>query len=179
MNTTTIVIIVAAIALIAFYLYNRSKPAPRGTYDDKNVRSSGSIGGGTRAHDAPDVRSSGSIGGGTRANDSSAHTSGGSIGGRQRSENSSTQRAASHTSQTHTTTPEPRVNSSARVNSNAPVNSNGSERTSSPLTNGIRSTSDHVDSVQQDSLQEDEQLVGEKEHNDKFNSGGSFGGSRK
>jgi len=65
MNSTTLWIIVAVVVLVAFYLYNRSRPAPRGTYDDPNVRSSGSIGGGTRAYDDPNVRSSGSIGGGT------------------------------------------------------------------------------------------------------------------
>lgn len=81
MDTTTIIVIVAVLALVGFYLYNRSRPAPRGTYDDKDTRSSGSIGGGTRAHDDPNVRSSGSIGGGTRANNSPAHSSGGSIGG--------------------------------------------------------------------------------------------------
>jgi len=46
------------------------------------VRSSGSIGGGTRAYDNPDVRSSGSIGDGPRAYDTPEHQSEGSIGGR-------------------------------------------------------------------------------------------------
>ena len=87
MDTTAILIGIVIIALLAFYFYNRSKPAPRGTYDDKGSRSSGSIGGGTRAHDDPNVRSSGSIGGGTRGHDSPEHGSGGSIGGRQQSEN--------------------------------------------------------------------------------------------
>lgn len=81
MDTTTIIVIVAVLALVGFYLYNRSRPAPRGTYDDKDTRSSGSIGGGTRAHDDPNVRSSGSIGGGTRGNNAPEHSSGGSIGG--------------------------------------------------------------------------------------------------
>lgn len=81
MDTTTIIIIVAVVALLALFLYNRSRPAPRGTYDDKNSRSSGSIGGGTRAHDDENVRSSGSIGGGTRAYDTPSTSSGGSIGG--------------------------------------------------------------------------------------------------
>lgn len=81
MDTTTIIVIIAVLALLGFYLYNRSRPAPRGTYDDKNTRSSGSIGGGTRAHDDPNVRSSGSIGGGTRGHNSPQHSSGGSIGG--------------------------------------------------------------------------------------------------
>jgi hypothetical protein len=82
MDSTTIGIIVLVIAAIAFYIYRRSRPAPQGTYDDPDVRSSGSIGGGTRAYDDPDVRSSGSIGGGPRAYDSPEVKSGGSIGGR-------------------------------------------------------------------------------------------------
>ncbi len=167
MNTTTIVIIVAIIALIAFYLYNRSKPAPRGTYNDKNTRSSGSIGGGTRAHDDPNVRSSGSIGGGTRSYDSPVHSSGGSIGGRQRSENSTTQTAANHTAQPHIATQEPRINS------------NGQEHTLPPLHVGPKSSADQVRSDQRNDVQENERPVIEQEHNDKFNSGGSFGGSRK
>lgn len=81
MDTTTIIVIVAVVALLALFLYNRSRPAARGTYDDKNVRSSGSIGGGTRAYDDKNVRSSGSIGGGTRAYDAPSTHSGGSIGG--------------------------------------------------------------------------------------------------
>jgi len=80
MDTTTIIII-AVVALVALFLYNRSRPAARGTYDDKNVRSSGSIGDGTRAYDDEKVRSSGSIGGGTRAYDAPEVTSSGSIGG--------------------------------------------------------------------------------------------------
>ena len=81
MDTTTIIVIVAVVALLALFLYNRSRPAAHGTYDDKNVRSSGSIGGGTRAYDDENVRSSGSIGGGTRAYDTPSTHSGGSIGG--------------------------------------------------------------------------------------------------
>jgi hypothetical protein len=86
MDFTTILIIVVVIALAALYFYNRSRPAPQGTYDDKDVRSSGSIGGGTRAYDDKDVRSSGSIGGGTRAYDTPEQTSGGSIGDQRTSE---------------------------------------------------------------------------------------------
>lgn len=82
MDLTTIGIIVVVVALIGLFLYNRSRPAPQGTYDDKKVSSSGSIGGGTRAHDDPNVRSSGSIGGGVRAYDTPNETSSGSIGGR-------------------------------------------------------------------------------------------------
>ena len=81
MDTTTIIVIIAVVLMLGFYLYNRSRPAQRGTYDDKNARSSGSIGGGTRANDDPEVRSSGSIGGGTRAHNSPQQRSGGSIGG--------------------------------------------------------------------------------------------------
>ena len=81
MDTTTIIVIVAVVVLVGLFLFNRNRPARRGTYDDKNTRSSGSIGGGSRAHDDPEVRSSGSIGGGTRGNNSPQHSSGGSIGG--------------------------------------------------------------------------------------------------
>ena len=62
MDFTTILIIVAVIALAALYFYNRSRPAPHGTYDDKDVRSSGSIGGGPRAYDDREHTSGGSIG---------------------------------------------------------------------------------------------------------------------
>jgi hypothetical protein len=81
MDGMTIGIIVLVIAAIAFYIYQRSRPAPRGTYDDPKVRSSGSIGGGTRAYDDKDVRSSGSIGGGPRAYDTPEHRSEGTIAG--------------------------------------------------------------------------------------------------
>jgi hypothetical protein len=80
MDGMTIGIIVLVVAAIAFYIYRRSRPAPHGTYDDPKVRSSGSIGGGTRAYDDKDVRSSGSIGGGPRAYDTPEHHSEGSIG---------------------------------------------------------------------------------------------------
>lgn len=166
METTTIVIIVAIIALIAFYLYNRNKPAPRGTYDDKDLRSNGSIGGGTRAHDDANVRSSGSIGGGTRAYDSPDQSSGGSIGGRQRSENHRTHSAANQTAQPQTVIPEPQSHPNER------------ERTLPPLNHGTALRSDQPSADQRDTLQEDEQLASEKEHNDKFKSGGSFGASR-
>lgn len=81
MDSTTMWIIIAVVALLALFFYNRSRPAPRGTYDDKNVRSSGSIGGGTRAYDDPAHRSSGSIGGEQGGYDSPEHKSSGSIGG--------------------------------------------------------------------------------------------------
>jgi hypothetical protein len=80
MDWSTILIIVV-IAAIAYYLFSRNRSAPRGTYNDPNVSSSGSIGGGPRAHDDRDLRSSGSIGGGARAYDKDDHKSSGSIGG--------------------------------------------------------------------------------------------------
>ena len=86
-DATTIGIIVLILAAIAFFIYRRSRPAPQGTYDDRDVRSSGNIGGGPRAHDDPKVRSSGSIGGGPRAYDTPEVKSGGSIGGQSTEEN--------------------------------------------------------------------------------------------
>lgn len=80
MDVTTIIILVVVV-LVALYLYNRSRRAPQGTYDDQKTRSSGSIGGGTRGHDDAKVRSSGSIGGETRGYDTPTHASQGSIGG--------------------------------------------------------------------------------------------------
>jgi hypothetical protein len=79
-DSTTIIIIGIVVILIAIYLFRRSRPAPRGTYDDESVRSSGSIGGGTRAYDDPNHRSSGSIGGKERGYNSPEHKSSGSIG---------------------------------------------------------------------------------------------------
>lgn len=78
-----ILIVLAVVALAAVIWYQRRQPRPRGTYDDKDVRSSGSIGGSkTRAYDDEDVRSSGSIGGARKgAYDDDETTSGGSIGG--------------------------------------------------------------------------------------------------
>jgi len=70
MNSTTLWIILAVVAVVALYLYNRNRPAPRGTYNDPNFNSSGSIGGGPRAHDDPNFRSSGSIGGSSTQNSS-------------------------------------------------------------------------------------------------------------
>lgn len=81
MDSTTMWIIIAVVALLALFFYNRSRSAARGTYDDKNVRSSGSIGGGTRAYDDPAHKSSGSIGGEQGGYDSPDHKSSGSIGG--------------------------------------------------------------------------------------------------
>lgn len=81
MDSMWMIIGLAVLVLLGLYFFRRSRPAPQGTYDDKSVRSSGSIGGGTRAYDSPDHRSSGSIGGEQRGVDSPAHRSGGSIGG--------------------------------------------------------------------------------------------------
>lgn len=81
MDSTTMWIVIGVVALLALFFYMRNRPAPHGTYDDKNVRSSGSIGGGTRAYDDPAHRSSGSIGGSQRGYDSPEHKSSGSIGG--------------------------------------------------------------------------------------------------
>lgn len=69
MDTTTMIVIAVVIGLVLLYLFNRNRVAPRGTYDDPNKRSSGSIGGGSRAYDDPNVKSSGSIGGGPRSYD--------------------------------------------------------------------------------------------------------------
>lgn len=82
MNGMTIGIIVLVIAAIAFYIYQRSRPAPHGTYNDPKVNSSGSIGGGPKAYDSPEVHSGGSIGGGAKAYDTPEVKSEGSIGGR-------------------------------------------------------------------------------------------------
>ena len=81
MDSTALWIIIAVVAILAFFFYNRSRPAPPGTYNDPNRRSSGSIGGGNRAYDDPNRRSRGSIGGGNRAYDAPEHESRGSIGG--------------------------------------------------------------------------------------------------
>jgi hypothetical protein len=80
MDTTTILIILGIIVLLAA-LFMRNRVAPRGTYDDPNARSSGSIGGGARAYEDPDVRSGGSFGGGPRAYDDPAATNSGTFGG--------------------------------------------------------------------------------------------------
>ncbi len=76
-------ILLVVIALAAIIWYQRRQPRPRGTYDDKDVRSSGSIGGSrSRAYDDDEVRSSGSIGGSRQgAYDDDETKSGGSIGG--------------------------------------------------------------------------------------------------
>lgn len=80
---TWVWIVLAVIAVAALVWYQRRQPRPHGTYDDKDVRSSGSIGGSkSRAYDDEDVRSSGSIGGSKEgAYDDDETTSGGSIGG--------------------------------------------------------------------------------------------------
>lgn len=81
MDSTTIFILIAVIVIAGIFFMRRNRPATP-TYDDKDVRSGGSIGGGTRAHDDPKVRSGGSIGGGGGAKvyDAPDHASGGSIG---------------------------------------------------------------------------------------------------
>jgi hypothetical protein len=78
---TTTLIILGVLLLLGLYLFNRNRTPPRGTYDDKNYRSGGSIGGGPGAYDDPDYRSGGSIGGSQSSYDSPEHQSGGSIGG--------------------------------------------------------------------------------------------------
>jgi hypothetical protein len=80
MDWSTILIIVV-IAAIAYYFFSRNRAVPRGTYNDPDVSSSGSIGGGPSAHDDRELHSSGSIGGGARAYDQDEHESRGSIGG--------------------------------------------------------------------------------------------------
>jgi hypothetical protein len=80
MDWTTIGIIAIAVIAIAYFVMRRGRVAPQGTYDDPDVSSSGSIGGGPRAHDDPNVSSGGSIGGGPRTYDSPKVSSGGSIG---------------------------------------------------------------------------------------------------
>ena len=81
MDSPTIWLIVIVVAVIAYFFFRRGRAAPQGTYDDKDVRSSGSIGGGPRAHDDANVRSGGSIGGGPSSTDSREVASGGSLGG--------------------------------------------------------------------------------------------------
>lgn len=83
MDSTWLLIIAAVVALAAIVWYQRRQPRPRGTYDDEDVRSSGSVGGSrTGAYDDEDVRSSGSIGGADEgAYDDDEYRSGGSIGG--------------------------------------------------------------------------------------------------
>jgi len=106
MDMTTLILIIAIVALAAF-LMNRNRMGARGTerptYDDPDYRSGGSIGGGSGSarptHDDPDYRSGGSIGGAPSAstshrksdtgavsaqrpqNDDPNYRSGGSIGG--------------------------------------------------------------------------------------------------
>jgi hypothetical protein len=81
MDTTTLIIL-GIIVLLAAYLFNRNRTQPRGTYDNKDDRSSGSIGRGP-AYDDEDYRSSGSIGG-SPAYDDEDFDSGGTIGGQKR-----------------------------------------------------------------------------------------------
>lgn len=83
MDNQWLLIIGALVVLAAIVWYTRRQPRPHGTYDDKDVRSSGSIGGSQKgAYDDDDVRSSGSIGGSKEgAYDEDEYKSGGSIGG--------------------------------------------------------------------------------------------------
>ena len=153
MDFTTILIIVAVIALAALYFYNRSRPAPHGTYDDKVVRSSGSIGGGTRAYDDEKVRSSGSIGGGPRAYDDREHTSGGSIGDQRTTDR--TDNGVSRRNNQRDDLREENVRS-------------GSTRRSHVRDENLR------DDLREDVREED---AAEPTHNDRrHKSGGSFGG---
>ncbi|HRW06429.1 MAG TPA: hypothetical protein P5121_15100 [Caldilineaceae bacterium] len=162
MDTTAILIGIVIIALLAFYFYNRSKPAPRGTYDDKRTRSSGSIGGGTRAHDDPNVRSSGSIGGGTRGHDSPEHRSGGSIGGRQQSENEPNVRRV-EPEQTRTVDPD-----------RDEVGVNGAHRNST-----LPRLPDQPEPADRErNVQRSDDPAAQEKRKDEFRSGGSFGGSR-
>ena len=84
MDFSTIAIIAVVVIVAAIWFMRRGRPAAAGTYNDDKVRSGGSIGGGTRAHDDEAVRSGGSLGGGNaggpRVYDSPRHESGGSIG---------------------------------------------------------------------------------------------------
>ena len=89
MDWSTILGIVAIVAIAAIFLMRRNRPAAAGTYNDPKVQSGGSIGGdrdgkGQRTYDDPKVQSGGSIGGGnsggTKVYDTPEHTSGGSLG---------------------------------------------------------------------------------------------------
>lgn len=83
MDTTTLIIL-GVVALLGFYLYNRNRVKPQGTFDDENYRSGGSIGGGP-AYDDENYRSGGSIGGSSQtAHDSPDFKSGGTIAGQER-----------------------------------------------------------------------------------------------
>lgn len=83
MSSDLLWIILGLAIIIAFIWYMRNRgPAPRGTYDDPDVRSGGSIGGGDKSYDDEDVHSGGSIGGDEdKAYDDPDYRSGGSIGG--------------------------------------------------------------------------------------------------
>lgn len=81
-STTIMFIVIGVILLIVWYFFSRNRVAPRGTYNDENYRSSGSIGGTQRGYDDPDLRSTGSIGGSNRPSyDAPDVESRGSIGG--------------------------------------------------------------------------------------------------
>ena len=66
MDWSTILGIVAIVAIAAIFLMRRNRPAAAGTYNDPKVQSGGSIGGGNS--------------GGTKVYDTPEHTSGGSLG---------------------------------------------------------------------------------------------------
>lgn len=105
METIFSIIILVIVAAVAYYFYKK-RPAPQGTYDNKDVRSGGSIGGGSRANDDKDVRSSGSIGGGTRGHDSPTLATGGSIGG-DSNDRTKQRTAAEHEERAHETRRQP------------------------------------------------------------------------
>lgn len=92
MDTNAILIIIGLLILLwlaSRFFGNRAPTTP--TYDDKNIRSGGSIGGGPgqpgqRTHDDPNIESGGSLGGRSgeatpRTHDDPNIRSGGSFGG--------------------------------------------------------------------------------------------------
>jgi hypothetical protein len=111
MDTTTLIIVGIVALLVGLYLFNRSRIPPQGTYDDKNYRSGGSIGGQQSSYDSPDVRSGGSIGGQQSTVDSPDYRSSGTIGGNR-----------PVTSNRPTASPPPPVTDSRRSVSQEPLN---------------------------------------------------------
>ncbi len=177
MDTTTIIVILAVVVLLGLFLFNRNRPARRGTYDDKNTRSSGSIGGGARAHDDAEVRSSGSIGGGTRGNNSPQHSSGGSIGGgpvsRPPREDTPVARPQSNTP-ANTREDLDRVDRDTR-DLDEPIRDNGVRTLPDLNISGDRPTRD-LNNNDDDHLAS-ERAARQRKDNEDFKSGGSFGGS--
>lgn len=88
-NMILIIIVLLVIVWLASRFFNRAPTTP--TYDDENIRSGGSIGGGRgqpsqRTHDDPNIESGGSFGGRSGASTPRTHDdpnirSGGSFGG--------------------------------------------------------------------------------------------------